>query len=104
MGADATELGQSAAGAADLGTDVGPHRRGEWTQLLDAMPAVGDGLQGWRRQRSLAAVVEIMLILKCWTEIAEGVAVCVGQGGMSRGSWLHREGTCQRSIAAWCAL
>ena len=70
MGAYATELGQAATGAADLGADVGPHLRGEGTQLLDATPAVGDGLQGWGRQRSLTAVVEIGFVGQCWAVVA----------------------------------
>ncbi|MEN9767719.1 MAG: hypothetical protein RLZZ32_1679, partial [Cyanobacteriota bacterium] len=50
--------------------DKRPHRGGEGTQLLDALPAVGDRLQGWGGQRALPAVVEVGLVGQGWAEPA----------------------------------
>ena len=52
----------------------------------------------------MAAVVEVGFVAQCWTEIAEGVAVCLGQDGVSKGSCLYRSSTCQLPTAAGCAL
>jgi len=48
--------------------DERPHRGGEGAQLLDALPAGGDRFQRWGGQRTLAAVVEVGLVLEGWTQ------------------------------------
>ena len=66
--------------------DIRPYIRGEGAQLLDALPALGYVLQRRRWQRPLAAVVEVSLITQCWTEIAEVIPVCLGQGRRQKGT------------------
>ena len=53
---------------------------------MNALPARGHGLQRRRWQRPLAAVVEVDLVGQCWTEIAEVVPLCVGQGRRPKGT------------------
>jgi hypothetical protein len=49
-------------------------------------------------------LVEIDLVGQCWTEITEGIAVFLGQGGLAKGSLLHRSSMFQLLTAAWCVL
>ena len=72
VGRDAAEIRQPAAGAGQFCSDVGPDVCCERSQLLNALPAGGDGLQRWGRQGPLAAVVEIGLVQQGRTVIPEG--------------------------------
>ena len=51
-----------------------------------------------------SGLVEIDLVGQCWTKITEGIAVFLGQGGLSKGSLLHRLSTFQLRTAAGCVL
>ena len=71
MGTHPTQLSKPSAGVVGFSSDVRPDIGGEWPELLDAPPAVGDGFEGGRRQWPLAAVIEINLVGQCRAEISE---------------------------------
>ena len=62
MGRNTAELRQQLPGAVQLGTNEGPEIGCEWPQLLDALPAAGDCVQGWGGKGPLSAEIEVRLV------------------------------------------
>ena len=75
MGGNAAELCQLLPGAVQLCADEWPEIGREWAQLLNALPAACDCVEGWGWKWPLAAEVEVRLIGQRWEQISELSAV-----------------------------
>ena len=81
MGGNAAELCQLLPGAVQLCADEWPEIGREWAQLLNALPAACDCVEGWGGKWPLPAEVEVRLVGQRWEQISELSAVQIRHNG-----------------------